>query len=377
MRGSVRRRGERSWELKFDLGAAADGGRKIAYRSFKGTRKQAEAKLAEYINQLGRGDYVERSRQTVADFVAARIKTWTDNGLIGATSAERYGDLLRNQIAPKIGHVALQDLNGIRLSEWHGDLLAVGLAPQTVKSVHGLLGKALKEAVRDGIVSRNAAANIPSPRVPERDVTMLQREQVPMVMDALQGDPLLPMAACALYAGLRRGEVLALRWDAVDLEAGKLAVVASLQQLVDGILIFKAPKTRAGRRLIAMPDALIAILRAHRVEQLEFRLKLGIGKLPDDALLFATPQGRPRGPRAVSKRWSVFAERLGIGHVRFHDLRHTQASLLHDAGVPLAVVSKRLGHSKISTTLNLYTHVFEEADDQAAAALNLSLSGGK
>jgi integrase len=313
----------------------------------------------------------------VADFVAARIKTWSDNGLIGRKSAERYGELLRNQIAPKIGHIALQGLSGIRLSEWHGELLASGLAPQTVKTAHGLLGKALREAVRDGIVGRNVAANIPPPKVPERDVTMLQREQVPMVMDALQGDIMLPIAACALYAGLRRGETLALRWNAIDLEAGKLAVVASLEELVNGTLTFKAPKTKAGRRLIAMPDKLITILRGHRLEQLEFRLKLGIGKMPDDALLFAHPDGSPLSPRALSLRWGRFAGNHGIGDVRFHDLRHTQASLLHDAGVPLAVVSKRLGHSKISTTLNLYTHVFEEADDQAAAALNLSLSGGK
>jgi integrase len=145
---------------------------------------------------------------------------------------------------------------------------------------------------------------------------MLQREQVPMVMDALQGDIMLPIAACALYAGLRRGETLALRWNAIDLEAGKLAVVASLEELVNGTLTFKAPKTKAGRRLIAMPDKLITILRAHRLEQLEFRLKLGIGKMPDDALLFAHPDGSPLSPRALSLRWGRFAGNHGIGDVR-------------------------------------------------------------
>jgi integrase len=377
MKGSIRPRGKKSWELKFDIGAGADGGRKIAYRSFKGTKKQAEAKLAEYVNQLGKGEYIAPSKQTVAEFLGARIKTWVVNGLIGSKSAERYGELLRNQITPKIGHLTLQNLSGIRLSEWHGELLSGGLSPQTVKTAHGLLGKALKEAVRDGIIARNAAANIPSPRVPERDMAILQREQVPMLIAALQGDIMLPMAACALYAGLRRGEVLALRWNAIDLEAGSLAVVASLEQLVDGTLTFKAPKTKAGRRLIAMPDALISILRAHRLEQLQLRMKLGLGKLPDDALLFANLQGRPRSPRAISKKWGMFADRLGIGNVRFHDLRHTQASLLHDAKVPLAVVSKRLGHSKISTTLNIYTHLFQDADSEAATALNASLGGGK
>ena len=215
MKGSMRRRSERSWELKFDRGTDAQGERQIAYRSFKGTRKEAEAKLTEYVGQLGKGAYVAPSKQTVTEFVAARIETWSANGQIGATSAERYDQLLRSQIAPRIGHIALQNLNGIRLSEWHGELLTAGLAAQTIKSAHNLVNKALKEAVRDGVVARNVAANIPSPRLPERDVTILQKEQVPIVMDALRGDLLFPMAACALYAGLRRGEVLALRWNAL------------------------------------------------------------------------------------------------------------------------------------------------------------------
>ena len=126
-----------------------------------------------------------------------------------------------------------------------------------------------------------------------------------------------------------------------------------------------------------MPDELVAVLRSHRLAQLQFRLRLGLGKLPDDALLFSNPDGSYVSPRAISHRWGLFADKVGLGDVTFHALRHTQASLLHAAGVPLAVVSKRLGHSKITTTLGLYTHIFASADDEAADALDSVLARGK
>ena len=126
-----------------------------------------------------------------------------------------------------------------------------------------------------------------------------------------------------------------------------------------------------------MPERLTEILRAHRLEQLQLRMKLGQGRLPDDALLFSDLEGNPLAPRAVSKRWSAFADKVGVGHVRLHDLRHCHASLLHAAGVPVAVMSKRLGHTKVSTTMNIYVSIFREADQQAAEVLNVSFGGGK
>jgi integrase len=379
MKGSMRRRGQRSWELKFDLGTDENGKRKIAYRSVKGTRSEAEAKLTEYVAQLGRGDYVTSSKETVATFMTARIEAWATTQQIGAKTAERYREILAKHIVPGIGNVMLQKLTGLRIGEWHGELLAAGLAVGTVRVIHGVVAKALKEAHRNGLVNRNAANDVSPPPAEEREVTILQPDKVPMVMALLQerGDDLGAMAAIALYAGLRRGEVLALRWNAIDLDARRLSVVCALEELRDGTITVKKPKTKAGRRAVTMPEALVATLRAHRVKQMQVSLKLGLGRLPDDALLFSNLDGSHVSPRAISHRWLLFADKAGVGDVRFHDLRHTQASLLHDAKVPLAVVSKRLGHSKITTTLNLYTHIFETADGEAATALDGVLGGRK
>jgi integrase len=379
MKGSMRRRGERSWELKFDIGADAQGGRKIAYRSFKGTRAEAEAKLTEYVHQLGKGEYVAPSKETLTTFMVARIAAWVASQKIGAKTAERYREILGRQITPHIGGIELQRLTGIRIGTWHGELLDSGLAPGTVRSAHGIVAKALKEAYRSGLVTRNAANDVSPPSAGDRDVTILQHDQVPMVMERLKerDDDLGAIAAVALYAGLRRGEVLALRWNAVSLETRKLSVTCSIEELTDGTITVKPPKTKAGRRTVTMPDDLIEVLRSHRLAQLQFRLRLGLGKLPDDALLFSNPDGSYVSPRAISHRWGLFADKIGLEAVTFHALRHTQASLLHAAGVPLAVVSKRLGHSKITTTLGLYTHIFATADDEAADALDSVLARGK
>jgi integrase len=354
-RGSIRRRGKRSWELRFDVGADDKGKRKVACHSFKGSKVDAEAKLAEVIAATGRGEYIAPNKQTVGAFVASRITAWRGQQIASGKTAERYGELLKNQIAPHLGALPLRKLSdGLAVGDWHGKLLTAGLAPQTVKHAHRLLCRALSDV--------KIKLTVAAPKVPERDMTIMEPEQAEMVLEQLIGNSLLPMVATALFAGLRRGELLALRWNAVDVDGGKLvydgkpvpkpslAVVASVEQLAGGKLTFKKPKTKAGKRLIRLPEPLIAILRAHRVEQMQLRLKLGQGRLADNALLFSDIEGTPLSPRAVSKRWAAFADKVGVGHVRLHDLRHCHATLLHNEGVPPAVVSKRLGHTKIRTS---------------------------
>jgi integrase len=177
-------------------------------------------------------------------------------------------------------------------------------------------------------------------------------------------------AMVALFAGLRLGEVLALRWSNVDLDAKVIRVREALEQTTAHGIRFKEPKSRAGRRDITLPDILVAALREHRKAQLELRLQLGAGRLPDDALLFADINGRPLNPNAISMRWCEFAESIGMPDVTFHGLRHTHASQLIDQGVDIVTISKRLGHAKPDITLRTYAHLFRKDDSRAAAAIN-------
>jgi integrase len=170
----------------------------------------------------------------------------------------------------------------------------------------------------------------------------------------------------------RRG-ACALRWGRVDLESKVVQVREALDPTKAGIR-FKVPKSKAGRRDITLPDLLVETLREFRKEQLEIRLKLGAGRLPDDALLFANLEGEPLQPSNVSSDWGQVAERLGMPEVTFHGLRHTHASQLISSGVDIVTVSKRLGHAKPSVTLAIYAHMFHTDDSKAAAAINAALS---
>jgi integrase len=168
---------------------------------------------------------------------------------------------------------------------------------------------------------------------------------------------------------------VALRWGNVDLDAKVIRVRESLEETEAHGRRFKAPKTKAGRRDITLPDIIVATLRDHRLQQLEHRLALGLGKLPDDALVFPTIEGGPQSPNDVTKRWAAIADDFGFPDVTLHGLRHTHASQLIDAGVDIVTISKRLGHAKPNVTLQVYAHLFRTSDDKAAAAINTALAG--
>jgi integrase len=180
------------------------------------------------------------------------------------------------------------------------------------------------------------------------------------------------VAMVALFGGLRLGEVLALRWTNVDLDRKVLRVVETLEQTKAFGIRFKAPKSKAGKRNVTMPDILVEALQKHRKAQLELRVQLGLGKLPDDALLFSTIEGHPLSTIDVSCEWGRVAGRIGIPEITFHALRHTHASQLIDAGVDIATISKRLGHATPAITLSVYAHRFRQ-DDGKAPAINAAV----
>jgi integrase len=197
---------------------------------------------------------------------------------------------------------------------------------------------------------------------------------VPDLVDKLRGSRLRAPAMTALFTGARLGEVLALRWNRVDLDAKVIQIREALEPTKAHGIRFKPPKSKAGRRDITLPNILVDALREHRKEQLELRIKLGAGKLPDDALLFANLLGEPLQPSNVSSDWGDLAGRLGMPEVTFHGLRHTHASQLIAAGVDIVTVSKRLGHAKPSVTLAIYAHMFHTDDSKAAAAINAAFA---
>ena len=317
----------------------------------------------------------------VGEFVSARINQWEASGDITARTAERYRELLANQIVPFIGNKLIQKLRPLDIEQWHTTLRTKGradgkggVAPRTIGHAHRVLSSALSDAVKNEICTKNVATNHSAPKVGGEEMTIVQ--DVPGLVAKLEhADRIRMPAMVALFTGMRLGEVLALRWASMDLDKAVIYVREAIEETDEHGIRFKEPKSKAGRRDITLPDMLVDALREHRKAQLELRMKMGQGKMPDDALLFATLEGAPQSTISMSKAWGKFAASIGMPDVTFHALRHTHASQLIDAGVDIVTVSKRLGHAKADITLRVYAHCFRKDDAKAAAAINKAMGG--
>jgi integrase len=368
MSGHIQRRGARSWRLKFDLGRdPITGKRETRYHTFKGTKRGAEAELTRLTAEALRGAYIDLTPETVGDFLERWDRDWASTH-VSPKTVERYRGLIGKQIKPYIGNRPIQKLRAVDLSELYAKLLRDdGLAPRTVGHVHRLLHRALGHAATWGVVQQNIASLVSPPRVPSTEIEIIREGEIKAVLQKLRGRSMYMIATLGLATGMRRGELLALRWQDVSLDAGKLRVEQSVEQTKAG-LRFKSPKTKHGRRMITIPPSIIAELRAHWADQQERRLALGTGKAPADALVFPTWDFAVRSPNALTKEWSVAMAEAGMA-VSLHSLRHTHASSLIAAGVDVLTISRRLGHASPTVTLGVYGHLFSNTDDRAAQAV--------
>jgi integrase len=369
MKGHIRERSPGRWAIVIDA-PNQSGQRRRKWHSFKGTKREAQKECSRLITELAQGSYIEHSRMTIAEFVASRIDQWEASGDITARTAVRYRSSLKIQITPLIGSRPLQKLTRMDLEHWHTELRNAGTAARTVGAAHKVLRKAISDAARDGLVTRNVAKLQRAPKVQAGEVTIVR--DVPPLIEALKGSRLYAMAVTAVLTGLRLGELLALRDKSVDLDRGVIKVREALEQ-VAGEVRFKPPKTKAGRRDLTLPAIVIDTLRAHRKELLEQRMRLGLGRLGPDDLLFARPDGSPVKPTAISMAWAAFADQIGMPEVTFHALRHTHASQLIAQGVDIVTISRRLGHANPNVTLAVYAHLFATDDSRASAAIDSAL----
>jgi integrase len=377
--GHIRRRGKRSFELKFDVDRA-EGRRQTIYRSFKGSKREAQAELARLLAQVADNAHVEPNKFSVGQYVRNRVAQWRAADTISERTAQRYCQLLEGQIGPFLGAKRLQKLGTLDIERWHTELRAGGrkdgrggVSARTARHAHRLLSKALREAVLHGLAIKNVAALQRCPKVIDDEMMIVQN--VSGLLDKLTGSRLRVPSMIALFTGMRLSEVLALRWSRINFDGKVIEVREALEQTKAHGIQFKAPKSRTGRRDITLPDILVDVLREHHKAALEFRMQLGAGRLSEDALLFADIDGKPLSPNAISAAWADFAEKIGMPEVTFHALRHTHASQLIDAGVDIVTISKRLGHAKPDITLRIYAHLFRKDDSKAAAAINAALAG--
>jgi integrase len=370
MKGNLTRRGESSWRLKIDIGRDAAGKRQIRYMTVRGTRKQAQAELARLVAAHDEGRLVEPTKVTIGDY----MRSWLDTAAtlsLSPKTAERYRQLIERQIVPYLGSMPLQKLKPVHIANWHAALLKTGtLSARTIGHAHRVLHKALADAVRHELVTRNPASVVSPPKVMAGEVAILNAGQVKAVLAAMRDTVIYPQVVVLLSTGIRRGEIAGLQWADLDLDAGKLRIERAIEKTKAHGLRIKQPKTKHGRRSIALPASAVDILKAHRKAQLELRVQLGLGKLLPDAFVFGTIEGQPRDPDRLTQDWKRFTAARGLPRVTLHALRHSHASALIAAGADPVTVSRRLGHGSPVITMAVYAHLFDRSDEAAAKAID-------
>ncbi|MCH8993430.1 MAG: site-specific integrase [Chloroflexi bacterium] len=369
MRGTVARKGKR-WYAVVDEGRDEQGRRRQRWHSGYRTKREAEAALAEIIATMGSGAYVKPVRQTVGLF----LREWLDGRRtqIRPSTWHGYRKNIEAHVIPHIGGLALQQLTPQRLNTLYSSLPRRdgrgALSGRSIAHVHRLLHVALGDAVRWRLLPNNPADHADPPRPQPTEMSVWTPAELRAFLEHVRQDRLYAAWLLAGSTGLRRGELLGARWK--DLDVGRLAVVQTLLDVGNQIR-YSTPKTVKGRRLISLDPATVAALREHRKGQIEERLALGAW--PDHDLMFTREDGEPIHPAWLTRAFRQRVKDAGVPRIRFHDLRHTHATIMMRAGIHPKVVSERLGHATVSITLDTYSHAVpslqEDAAERAAAVV--------
>jgi integrase len=372
MRGHIRQRSKGSWSIVIDVGRDPETGkRRQQWYTVKGTKKDAERELREKLRSVETGSYVKPERTSLGEY----LKHWVDSYAVVHTSprtAEGYQAIVNRYLIPALGGISLCELQPRHLEKYYADALSHGrldgkggLSPRTVLHQHRLLSEALSHAVKQGLLVRNVAEAVVPPRPGGSEMATLSGADVPKFLDAAGQTAFYTLFYAALYTGMRRGELLGLRWCDIDLGKASISVVQTLYKLSSGKFVIKEPKSPHSRRSVALSPSLTELLRQHHAEQEAQKVLLG-KMLTGRDLVFAHPDGSPLDPSTVTHAFGKLIRKAGLPHIRFHDLRHTHATLMLKGGVHPKIVSERLGHANIGITLDTYSHVVPGLQEAAA-----------
>jgi integrase len=383
-KGSMRQRSPGSWEVKFDIGTdPKTGARRQRTMTVRGKESDAIKALRAKLTALDNEEYVDPSKMTVGQWVTECIDDWRALGEIGPVADANYWTICKNHIEPHLGQKRVQQLTTRDVKRWHGTLLTEGhrrtgggISAKTAQMAHGVLVKALREAIKEVLLKTNVGSVQGRPKATAKpEIQILKADQIDPLLDGLKNHQLYRPAVVALHMGLRSAEQLALRWSRIEIDKGLMHIVEALEWTKQHGLRIKETKTENGRRTISMPQIVVETLRDHRRAQLETRLALGLGKMPDDGIVFPDSDGGYQKPNNHSSNWYYTLRRRGLRPlVKWHALRHTHASMLIDADVNVVKISKRLGHGKPDVTLRVYAHLFRDDDSDVAGVIDRILA---
>ncbi len=380
MQGHIRKQGKNSWSVIICTGRdPATGKYKYKWHTVNGTKKDAQAKLAELLHQMNTGAYVEPAKMTFGQYLDKWLADYV-KGAVRPDTFKWYSMIVNRHLKPELGHIPLSRLSPLDLQGYYTRTLTGGrlvkvekadgeppeykrtgepLAPAMVRGHHRTIHKALEQAVKWGLVGRNVADAVDPPEVEKKEMQILEQDQLLQFLEVAKASRNYVLYLTAIMTGMRLGEVTGLRWKDVDLSKKAISVRQILKRPGPNP-VFAMPKTKKSARKVAISDILAEALRQHKIEQNKEKLLLGSG-YEDFGLVFAIPNGHPVNPFNLSRReFKSLLKKAGLPNVRFHDLRHTHATVLFKQNVHPKIVSERLGHSSVGITLDTYSHVLPD-----------------
>lgn len=370
--GSIYKRKDGLWAAAVNLGYQGGKLRRKVY--YGKTREEVQERLVAALSDVQRGIPIPTERQTLAQF----LQSWLVEVVkpsVRPKTLKTYDYIVKLHIVPELGKKVLTKLSPQEVQRFLNDKLKSGLSARTVRHINDTLRCALNMALKWGLVSRNVATLVGPPRIQRKEIRSFTPEEARTFLEAIKGERLEALFSVALSLGLRQGEALGLRWQDVDFDARTLRVNFAIQR-IEGKLQMVEPKTERSRRVLPLPKSVISALRAHRSRQLEEKLALG-PEWQESGLIFTSSIGTPLEPRNVVRKFHAMLKNAGLPRSRFHDLRHSCASLLLAQGVHARTVMDILGHSQISLTMNTYAHVMPAMKEDAMDLMDSILTGGK
>jgi integrase len=371
MRGHIRKMGE-SWQITVYMGTGPDGKYRRHFETVHGRKSDAQNKLNELLVNLEKGIYTPPGRLTVAE----HLHNWLD-GYVKTNCSPRtldsYQSIVETHLISALGYIQLKHLHPQVIQKYYGEMCE-RLLPRTVHKHHRLLSQALKYAVRQGYLGHNPCELVDAPSWKAKAMRTLTPSEVEILFNAIKDNQIYPVTYTAVSTGLRQAELLGLRWRDIDLDMMSISVSQVLYKR-RGVCQIKEPKTSHSRRRVAMTPKLALFLREYKAERESLSLQLG-QILSLDSLVFSIIEGKPLDPSILSHEFARIAKLAGLQGVRFHDLRHTFASLMLLRGAKPKVISEALGHSSVAFTMDVYSHIIEGMQSDVMALLDEVLPAG-
>ena len=380
MKGHLRKRGERSYEITVYLGRDPKTGRKqYETHTVQGNKKKAESELTRILHDLETGGYVPPAKLTVAEFLEQWLSTYAEGAVSGKTF-ERYKSVINLHLKPAFETLPLQKLTPLNIQSYYATLSKDGvrkdgrkgaLSAQTILHHHRVLSEALSMAVKWQLLARNPAEAADPPEVRAKEAAVIDQAETAWLLCAAEGTRLYIPIMLAVAAGLRRGEILPLQWTHVNLTTGAMRIQRAVEETKQFGIRFKEVKGKRSRP-VTLPSFLIDALRVHQQEQQKTHEMFG-SDYRDGDLICPQPDGSLWKPSAFTSSYRALLKRRGLSGPNFHGLRHSHASHLLADGIDLKLVSERLGHSRASFTLDRYVHLLPGRDQEAAERIDVSM----